>query len=39
MRLSAIFSRFSQSGVVQMSFAWAEKLKLRPRQQRGIANH
>ena len=27
---SAIFSRFSQSGVVQMSFAWAEKLKLRP---------
>ena len=27
---SAIFSRFSQSGVVQMSLAWAEKVQRRP---------
>ena len=35
---SASFSRFSQSGVVQMSLAWAEKVQERPVRSGGVAH-
>ena len=35
---SASFSRFSQSGVVQMSLAWAEKVQVRPVSSAGVAH-